>query len=112
MQTLDWIVLISTLLLIVVYGTYQSRGSKNVQDYLKGGNTSKWYTIGLSVMATQASAITFLSTPGQAFNDGWDLYSSTLDYLLPWLSFAWYLSLYIIVLKSTQRMNFLKIDLI
>jgi SSS family transporter len=70
MQTLDWIVLISTLLLIVIYGTYQSRGSKNVQDYLKGGNTSKWYTIGLSVMATQASAITFLSTPGQAFNDG------------------------------------------
>jgi SSS family solute:Na+ symporter len=70
MQTLDWVVLISTLLLIVVYGTYQSRGSKNVQDYLKGGNTSKWYTIGLSVMATQASAITFLSTPGQAFNDG------------------------------------------
>jgi len=70
MQTLDWIVLISTLLLIVIYGTYQSRGSKNVQDYLKGGNTSKWWTIGLSVMATQASAITFLSTPGQAFNDG------------------------------------------
>lgn len=70
MQTLDWIVLISTLLLIVAYGTYQSRGSKNVKDYLKGGNTSKWWTIGLSVMATQASAITFLSTPGQAFNDG------------------------------------------
>ena len=70
MQTLDWIVLTSTLLLIVIYGTYQSRGSKNVQDYLKGGNTSKWWTIGLSVMATQASAITFLSTPGQAFNDG------------------------------------------
>ena len=70
MQTLDWIVLICTLLLIVVYGTYQSRGSKNVKDYLKGGNTSKWWTIGLSVMATQASAITFLSTPGQAFNDG------------------------------------------
>ena len=70
MQTLDWIVLISTLLLIVIYGTYQSRGSRNVQDYLKGGNTSKWWTIGLSVMATQASAITFLSTPGQAFNDG------------------------------------------
>ncbi len=70
MQTLDWIVLIGTLFLIVVYGTYQSRGSKNVKDYLKGGNTSKWWTIGLSVMATQASAITFLSTPGQAFNDG------------------------------------------
>lgn len=73
MQTLsliDWIVLSSTLLVIVAYGTWQTRGSKNVQDYLKGGNTSKWWTIGLSVMATQASAITFLSTPGQAFNDG------------------------------------------
>ncbi|NNC51343.1 MAG: sodium:solute symporter, partial [Flaviramulus sp.] len=66
----DWTVLIVTLLAIVAYGTWQTRGSKNVQDYLKGGNTSKWWTIGLSVMATQASAITFLSTPGQAFNDG------------------------------------------
>jgi SSS family transporter len=70
MQNLDWIILILTLLAIVVYGTIQTRGSKNVEDYLKGGNTSKWWTIGLSVMATQASAITFLSTPGQAFNDG------------------------------------------
>tara|TARA_R110002012_G_scaffold242788_1_gene417230 strand:- start:53693 stop:55384 length:1692 start_codon:yes stop_codon:yes gene_type:complete len=70
MQTIDWIVLSITLFTIVAYGTYQTRGSKNVQDYLKGGNTSKWWTIGLSVMATQASAITFLSTPGQAFNDG------------------------------------------
>jgi len=70
MQTLDWIVLVITLLAIVGYGTWQTRGSKNVQDYLKGGNTSKWWTIGLSVMATQASAITFLSTPGQAYNDG------------------------------------------
>ena len=67
---IDWVVLCVTLLAIVVYGTWQTRGSKNVQDYLKGGNTSKWWTIGLSVMATQASAITFLSTPGQAFNDG------------------------------------------
>lgn len=70
MQTLDWIVLIGTLLTIVIYGTYQTRGSKNVQDYLKGGSNSKWWTIGLSVMATQASAITFLSTPGQAFHSG------------------------------------------
>ena len=66
----DWVVLSATLTAIVVYGTWQTRGSKNVQDYLKGGNTSKWWTIGLSVMATQASAITFLSTPGQAYNDG------------------------------------------
>ena len=67
---IDWVVLGVTLLAIVSYGTYQTRGSKNVKDYLRGGNKSKWWTIGLSVMATQASAITFLSTPGQAFNDG------------------------------------------
>ncbi|MBJ7879995.1 sodium:solute symporter [Gelidibacter salicanalis] len=70
MQLLDWIVLIGTLLTIVIYGTWKTRGSKNVEDYLKGGNEAKWWTIGLSVMATQASAITFLSTPGQAFHDG------------------------------------------
>ncbi|WP_414826849.1 sodium:solute symporter [Aureitalea sp. L0-47] len=67
---IDWIVLIGTLLFIVFYGTYKSRGSKNVVDYLKGGHQARWWTIGLSVMATQASAITFLSTPGQAFHDG------------------------------------------
>ncbi len=67
---IDWVVLLSTLMVIVGYGTWQTRGSKNVKDYLRGGNTSKWWTIGLSVMATQASAITFLSTPGQAYNDG------------------------------------------
>ncbi|MDG1729788.1 MAG: sodium:solute symporter [Algibacter sp.] len=67
---IDWSVLCATLIAIVAYGTWQTRGSKNVKDYLRGGNTSKWWTIGLSVMATQASAITFLSTPGQAFNDG------------------------------------------
>lgn len=70
MQALDWIVLIGTLVSIVAYGTWKTRGSKNVEDYLKGGNEAKWWTIGLSVMATQASAITFLSTPGQAFHDG------------------------------------------
>ncbi|MFC0604234.1 sodium:solute symporter [Winogradskyella pulchriflava] len=72
-QTLDWIdwtVLIVTLATIVGYGTWKTRGSKNVQDYVRGGNTTKWWTIGLSVMATQASAITFLSTTGQAFSDG------------------------------------------
>ncbi|WP_298761728.1 sodium:solute symporter [uncultured Psychroserpens sp.] len=67
---IDWLVLIITLLTIVGYGTWKTRGSKNVQDYVRGGNTSKWWTIGLSVMATQASAITFLSTTGQAFSDG------------------------------------------
>ncbi|MGV6831702.1 MAG: sodium:solute symporter [bacterium] len=67
---LDWVVLIATLATIVGYGTWKTRGSKNVHDYVKGGNSSKWWTIGLSVMATQASAITFLSTTGQAFSDG------------------------------------------
>ena len=72
-QTLDWIdwtVLIVTLAIIVGYGTWKTRDSKNVQDYVRGGNSTKWWTIGLSVMATQASAITFLSTTGQAFSDG------------------------------------------
>ncbi|MCH2035165.1 MAG: sodium:solute symporter [Tenacibaculum sp.] len=70
MQTLDWIVLSLTLLFIVLYGTWKTRGSENVEQYIKGGNDTKWWTIGLSVMATQASAITFLSTPGQAFHSG------------------------------------------
>ncbi|MDA7549588.1 sodium:solute symporter [Flavobacteriaceae bacterium] len=70
MQLIDWIVLGGTLAFIVFYGTYKTRHNKNVTDYLKGGNSSNWWTIGLSVMATQASAITFLSTPGQAFHDG------------------------------------------
>jgi SSS family solute:Na+ symporter len=67
---IDWVVLIATLLAIVGYGTWKTRGRKTAEDYIKGGNSSKWWTIGLSVMATQASAITFLSTTGQAFTDG------------------------------------------
>ena len=70
LQWEDWAVLCLTLLFIVLYGTYKNRKQTNVQDYVKGGNSSKWWTIGLSVMATQASAITFLSTPGQAFHSG------------------------------------------
>ena len=70
MQSLDWFVLIFTLLFIVIYGTVKTSGAKTANAYLKAGNDAKWWTIGLSVMATQASAITFLSTPGQAYNDG------------------------------------------
>ncbi|MAU25313.1 MAG: sodium:solute symporter [Flavobacteriaceae bacterium] len=55
---------------MVVYGTIKTRGAKSSLDYIKAGNQAKWWTVGLSVMATQASAITFLSTPGQAFHDG------------------------------------------
>ncbi len=70
MELIDWIVLSATLIFIVLYGVYKTQGSKNVEDYIRGGNTSKWWTVGLSVMATQASAITFLSTTGQGFYSG------------------------------------------
>lgn len=70
MNTLDWIILLGTLGFIVGYGAWKNRKNESITDYLKGGNSARWWTIGLSVMATQASAITFLSTPGQAFHDG------------------------------------------
>ena len=70
MKTIDWIVLIFSIGVIVLYGIWKNRKNKNLEDYFKGNNKSRWWTIGISVMATQASAITFLSTPGQAYNDG------------------------------------------
>ena len=70
MSSIDWVVLMSTLLFIVGYGIWKTRGKKDLQGYLKGGNQAKWWAIGISIMATQASAITFLSTPGQAYSDG------------------------------------------
>ena len=70
MELLDWIILLSTLLFIVLYGTFKTRGSKNIQEYILANQSTNWFTVGLSVMATQASAITFLSTPGQAYHDG------------------------------------------
>lgn len=70
MSTLDWIVLFWTLFSIAIYGIYKTRGKKNLDSYLRGKNSMNWWTIGLSIMATQASAITFLSTPGQAYEDG------------------------------------------
>jgi SSS family solute:Na+ symporter len=70
MQTVDWIILIVALSFIVIYGSLKTRGSKNVKEYILGNNETPWYMVGISVMATQASAITFLSTPGQAYHDG------------------------------------------
>jgi len=67
---LDWIVLIGTLASIVLYGLYKTRGARDIGEYFRGGNELRWPTVGLSIMATQASAITFLSTPGQAYEDG------------------------------------------
>jgi SSS family transporter len=70
MNAIDWIVLFGTLFSIAAYGVWKTRGSQNIEGYLLGNKSMKWWTIGLSIMATQASAITFLSTPGQAYEDG------------------------------------------
>ena len=70
MHYIDVIVMCVSIAFIVIYGTYKTKKSKNVQDYIKSGNDARWWTVGVSVMATQASAITFLSTPGQAYDDG------------------------------------------
>jgi Na+/proline symporter len=70
MRTLDWAVLVGTLVAIVGWGLWKERGAKTAEAYLTGGRDQKWWTIGLSIMATQASAITFLSMPGQAYTQG------------------------------------------
>ena len=70
MSLIDWFILISTISFIVGYGVYKTRKFNTIKDHLKGGGSANWLTVGLSVMATQASAITFLSTPGQAFDEG------------------------------------------
>ena len=70
MSLIDWIVLGLTLSGIVIYGIWKSGKQQNIDQFLVGGRSMPWYTVGLSVMATQASAITFLSAPGQAFSDG------------------------------------------
>jgi Na+/proline symporter len=67
---LDWIVLVGTIGFIVIYGAWKTRGASDMAAYFRGDYSLRWPTIGLSIMATQASAITFLSTPGQAFEDG------------------------------------------
>ena len=70
MSGLDWAVMLGTVLAIVAYGMWKTRHVTTTEGYLRGDNELPWYTVGLSVMATQASAITFLSTPGQGFDDG------------------------------------------
>ena len=70
MSGLDWFVLVGTIAFIVIYGAWKTRGATDMAAYFRGDYTLRWPTIGLSIMATQASAITFLSTPGQAFEDG------------------------------------------
>src|SRR3990167_5662502 len=70
MSPIDWIVLGLTLFAIVGYGAWKGRAVRTADAYLRGGSDMKWHTIGLSIMATQASAITILSMPGQAYEDG------------------------------------------
>ena len=70
MNTLDYAVLLATMLGIAVFGIWRTRGRRDLSGYLKGRGDTKWFVIGLSVMATQASAVTFLSTPGQGYQDG------------------------------------------
>ncbi|MEP6795402.1 MAG: sodium:solute symporter [Saprospiraceae bacterium] len=70
MSVLDWIVLIGSTAFIVIFGIWKTRKNRNIDTFLLGNHTTRWWTIGLSVMATQASAITFLSTPGQAYSEG------------------------------------------
>ena len=70
MRSLDWILMSSFLLLVVVYGVRKTRGQKNIQGYFMADRSTRWWTIAVSIIATQASAITFLSTPGQAYVDG------------------------------------------
>ncbi|MFQ3352233.1 MAG: SSS family solute:Na+ symporter [Candidatus Marivariicella framensis] len=70
MLTIDWFLLIGTLLFIAFYGVWKNQDHSSIKSYIKGDNKARWWTVGLSVMATQASAITFLSTPGQAYNEG------------------------------------------
>lgn len=70
MSLIDWTILIGFLAFVVSYGVWKTRGQKNINDFLLAGKSTPWYTVTLSIMATQASAITFLSTPGQAYMDG------------------------------------------
>ncbi|MBV8817603.1 MAG: sodium:solute symporter [Acidobacteriaceae bacterium] len=70
MRPLDWAVMFGWLIFIVSYGLYRGRGSSTVDKYMRAGRTMPWYAMGLSIMATQASAITFISTTGQGFIDG------------------------------------------
>ena len=70
MSSLDWIVLIVTLLLIISYGLYKSKTSKNLEGYFLSNRSMPWYLVLLSIMGTQASAVTFLAAPGQAYTDG------------------------------------------
>src|SRR2546429_1696796 len=70
MRVIDWLILCATLALVVIYGLWRSRGCRSLDHYMLAGRTMPWYAMALSIMATQASAVTFISTTGQAYVDG------------------------------------------
>ena len=70
MSIVDWVVMTGFIAFVVLYGVIKTRGTKDIDSYIRAGRKTPWWTITLSIMATQASAITFLSTPGQAYADG------------------------------------------
>jgi Na+/proline symporter len=70
MSIIDWLILSAFILFVVIYGSWKTRNTKNIDAYIRAGKSAPWFIVTLSIMATQASAITFLSTPGQAYVDG------------------------------------------
>jgi len=70
MSTIDWVVLAAFILFIVIYGSISTRKTNSIRSYILSNKSTRWQTVALSIMATQASAITFISTPGQAYTDG------------------------------------------
>ncbi|MBX2973581.1 MAG: sodium:solute symporter [Flavobacteriales bacterium] len=89
MHWIDWIILLTTLAFIVGYGVWHTRGTRTASRYLRGDNEDRWWAVTLSVMATQASAITFLSTPGQGFLEGMGFVQFYLGLPLAMVVIAW-----------------------
>lgn len=109
MHLLDWFVLIGTLGLIVLYGVWKSRNSvSDSEDFLAGKRDLPWWTIGLSIMATQASAITFLSTPGQAYADGMQFVQFYLGMPIAMLILAYFVLPIYYKLRVTTAYEFLE----
>ena len=109
MHFLDWFVLAGTLGLIVLYGIWKSRNAvDDSDDFLAGKRDLPWWTIGLSIMATQASAITFLSTPGQAFSDGMQFVQFYLGMPIAMLFLAFFVLPIYYKLRVTTAYEFLE----
>lgn len=101
MSGIDWSVMLLAVVGIVLYGMYKGRGNKSLGNYFSAGSNTRWYTIGLSIMATQASAITFLSGPGQAFSDGMRFLQFYLGMPIAMILIAW------LIVPIYKRLNVL-----